>query len=147
MSIAELEARLDRLESVAAIQRLKALAAHHVDRYEIDAFADLFVEDGVLVGAFQEHRGRQAIRENLKLWPTMIHYVMNPVIDVEGDRAKGRWCFLRPQTAPSGNHYLVGGWYDDEYVRIGGVWMFASVTISNLFCTTHAAGWGNDPVI
>ena len=147
MSVADLEARIARLEAIAAIQRLKALAAHHVDRYEIDAFADLFAEDGVLVGAFQAHRGREAIRENLRLWPTMIHYVMNPVIDVEGDRATGRWCFLRPQTAPSGNPYLVGGWYDDEYVRVGGEWKFASVRISNLFCTTHAAGWGNDPVI
>jgi hypothetical protein len=25
--------------------------------------------------------------------------------------------------------------------------MFASVSMSKLFCTTHAAGWGNDPVI
>lgn len=144
---AGLEARIDVLESVAAIQRLKAEACHHVDRYDIDAFADLFAEDGVFTGAFQAHRGREAIRKNLKPWPLMIHYVMNPIIDVKGDRATGRWAFLRPQTTPAGNGYLAGGWYDDEYVRIDGAWKFASVTITNLFCAPYEAGWPNGPVV
>jgi hypothetical protein len=146
MASADLESRVATLESIAAIQRLKALACHHVDRYDIDAFADLFAENGVFVGAFQEHRGRSAIRENLKLWPLMIHYVMNPAIDVQGDRATARWSFLRPQTAPDGRHHLVGGWYDDEYVRIDGQWKFAAVRISNLFVAPYEAGWGRGPV-
>lgn len=59
---------------------------------------------------------QQAIRRNLKLCPLMIHYVIIPVIDVDGDRAVGRWAFLRPHTTPPGNVYLAGGWYSDEYV-------------------------------
>jgi hypothetical protein len=141
-----IESRVETLEAIAAIHKLKALAWYHADRYDADAFAALFADDGVFEGAFQAHRGRRTIAANIKFWPFMIHYVMNPIIEVNGTEAEGRWYFLRPQTTPSQTGYLVGGWYEDRYVKIDGAWKFKSVKITNHFCTATDRAWANEPV-
>ena len=33
---------------------------------------------------------------DIKFWPFMVHFVMNPIIDVRGDHATGQWYCLRP---------------------------------------------------
>ena len=71
MDEATIETRVRRLEDIEAIRKLKALCCLHVDREDSEAFADLFVEDGAFIGAFQELRGREAIRE-IRFWPFMV---------------------------------------------------------------------------
>ena len=116
MDEATIETRVRRLEDIEAIRKLKALCCLHVDREDSEAFADLFVEDGAFIGAFQELRGREAIRE-IRFWPFMVHYVSNPIIDVNGDSAIGIWYFLRPYTAHDGRPHSASGIYQDEYRR------------------------------
>jgi hypothetical protein len=137
----DLQQRLDRLESIQAILSLKAQACLCADRYDIDGFADLFAENGRFIGAFQTHVGRETIRRNLKLWPLQIHYVMNPILRVDGAEAEGKWAFLRPQADSTGKAFWVAGWYEDLYAKEDGVWKFQQVKITNLFNVPYEEGW------
>ena len=50
-----------------------------------------------------------------------MHLVMNPVIEVNGDKAKGRWYIFEPVTFAEGQQagWLAGA-YDDDYVQVDG---------------------------
>jgi hypothetical protein len=139
--MSDLESRIEKLEAIQSIHQLKALALFHADRRDAKALADLFTDDGVLIGAFQKHEGRAMIAKNISFWPFAVHYVMNPVIEVAGDRATGMWYWLRPQLNHEGEPYWAAGWYEDEYLRIAGEWKFRLVRISNLFFAPYAKGW------
>lgn len=89
----ELVARLRRLEDLDAIRQVFVDYGHHLDRGDLDAYADLFAEDGeLLLGPLGRARGRAEIRELMgratagsagRSW----HLITNPVIELEGDRA------------------------------------------------------------
>lgn len=145
--VEHLKAQIQALESSEQIRQLKALAMYHADRQDAEAFAGLFCEDGVFIGVTQEHRGRQAIAKNLNFLPFAVHYIMNPIISVSGDRADARWYTLRPQVDRTGVPSWTAGWYDDEYVRIAGEWRFKSVTIKYCFHSPYNTGWSKDRVV
>ena len=51
---------------------------------------------------------------------------MNPLIEVDGDRAKANWYFLGPLRfarviAPYGSRAR----YEDDYVKVNGEWKFS----------------------
>lgn len=146
-TLEHLNSRIRVLEASEEIRQLKALAMYYADRQDAEAFAELFCEDGVFVGVIQEHRGRQAIAQDLSFLPFAIHYIMNPIISVSENRAYARWYTLRPQIDRTGTPSWTAGWYDDEYVRIAGEWKFKSVTIKNCFHSPYDKGWSKDRVI
>jgi ketosteroid isomerase-like protein len=145
MDEATIETRVRRLEDIEAIRKLKARCCLHVDREDSEAFADLFVEDGTFIGAFQELRGREAIRE-IRFWPFMVHYVSNPLIEVGGDSAIGIWYFLRPYTAHDGRPHWASGIYEDEYRRTLDGWRFRVVKITNFFACPYQNGWAGEEI-
>ena len=54
-----------------------------------------------------------------------IHYVMNPIIEVDGDRATGIWYLLEPCTFAKGKQAAQAPLrYDEEYVKVGSQWKF-----------------------
>src|SRR5579884_2515338 len=89
----ELGARLGRLEDLEAIRQLFVDYGHHLDRGDLDAYAELFAEDGeLLLGPMGRARGREEIRELMarataasagRSW----HLITNPIIELDGDRA------------------------------------------------------------
>jgi hypothetical protein len=93
-------------------------------------WAELFVENGRFeipeVAIVVE--GRAALSEfaaGLQRTVPGLHHVMsNFVIDIDGDRARGK-CelnefMLRPEAIYNNYH----GWYEDDYVRVDGRWRF-----------------------
>ena len=59
-----IEARLQRLEDLQAINQLFIDYGEHLDAGDFDAYAELFAEDGeVLLGPMGRAAGRAAIRE------------------------------------------------------------------------------------
>lgn len=130
-------AEVRRLADLEAIRRLKyeyfeaADALPQGSREEAaDRFARCFTEDARGdYGSLGTAEGREGIRR----WVLSatgaavltIHCGQNPIIDVDGDRATGRWCLMgfaifRGQEA-KGLQPLLGR-YEDEYVRTAEGW-------------------------
>ena len=151
--LGELESRVRDLEAADEIRNLKAAyAAACDDNYNPDVIASLFVEDAVWesqgLGRFE---GREAIREFFRgissHFTFALHYGLNPKIEVTGDTARARWYLFMPCTVGDANAENGGramwraGIDDEEYVRVGGRWMFASKKSAPIFSTPYEEGW------
>ncbi|GMU47296.1 MAG: nuclear transport factor 2 family protein [Pseudomonadales bacterium] len=131
MSTTDLEQRIARLEAIEAIKQLKARYCEICDDdHNPERIASVFAPDGIWEGAgFGKAQGHEAIRELFRGFQKLIsfsqHNVMNPQIQVDGDRATGSWYFLGPFTFRKNNEnkWLVLR-YDDDYVRIDGEWKY-----------------------
>ena len=150
MSLEDIERRLRVVEDVAAIKNLKAQYCAYCDEgYNTEGIAGLFVEDGVWDGGGPDryYQGRDAIRsffaEASNLYSFALHYVFNPIISVDGDKAHGRWYLFMPATLPDGNRAIWNaGRYEDDYVRINGEWMYQTLRIAErYFTTSFDQGW------
>ncbi len=161
-TVRALERRVRVLEDVEAIRRLKArygeLADDRYDRRGVkdrpelerlaDAIAALFTEDAVWDGggALGVCRGRSAIRERF-FDPTLRfawHYFVKPRIEVDGDRARGRWDVLAPCTTRDGQAQWMAGVEDDEYARVDGAWLHSRMKLTVVFLAPYERGWAAD---
>jgi len=157
--LAALRARVEALEAAEAVRRLKARYAELVDaRYAgggplpaeqlaplAAQIAALFTEDAVwhAGGRLGVCRGRDEIRARMAE-PTLLfsrHYFVNPAIEVEGARARARWELLAPCTLRDGRPAWMAGVEDDEYARVGGLWLHSSMKLTVHFLAPHAEGW------
>lgn len=148
MNLEEIEKRLRTLEDIEAIKRLKArYCAYCDDHYDAEAIAGLFTEDGVWDGGlFGRYEGSEAIRAFFQgasqMIPFALHYVMNPIIEVEGERARGTWYLFQACTFGEGSQAVWGAArYNEEYVRVGGEWKFQHLTVTSSFWTPYEQGW------
>ncbi len=147
-SLKDLERRIKVLEDIEEIKRLKArYCAYCDDSYDADAIANLFIEDAVWDGGIRgRSEGREEIRSFFKRAPQRlpfaVHMVMNPIIEVDGDRAKGTWYLLQACTYAAGNQAVWGSArYDEEYARVNGEWKFKSLKLTSNFWTPFDQGW------
>ena len=149
-----IEYRLRVLEDLEEIRKLKArYAAACDDNYNADAIAALFTEDAVWDGgALGTADGRTAIHKFFsratEFFPFAIHNVMNPIIDVDGDRATAQWYLLQPATMAKGNQAVwLAAVYHDEYVRLDGRWMINRLKVTSHFLTPYEEGWVRKPFV
>ncbi len=152
----DLETRIQRLEDIEAIRALKVRYCDLCDRgYDADALAELFTEDAVWDGGmFGRYESKRRIHRFFSATGGIVrfarHYVTNSVVDVEGDRASGRWYLLQSATMPDGNvERAVWGSarYDEEYVRTPDGWKFQSVLLDWGFWTPFEEGWAKLPFL
>ena len=75
------------------------------------------------------------------------HHLGLPVIAIEGDKAQARTYFIAQHTrnalAPD-PHFLVGGWYDDEFARTAEGWRITSRTGTAAWFDGNAQVLGQD---
>ncbi len=154
-----LEGRIEALEDVEAIRRLKARYGELVDeRYTggaprspaellriADELAGLFTEDAVWDAgpALGVCRGRAALRERFAR-PTLSfswHYFVKPQIQVDGSQARARWDLLAPCTTPEGRAMWMAGVEDDEYRKVEGCWLHSRMALRVVFMAPHERGW------
>ena len=137
-------------EDRAAIEDLMARYLFAMDWNDYDTYADCFTEDGELDYAMGTTRGREAIRAEAKRFKDNVgqlfvdsdgnpaklrHVVAHKAIRIEGDRAwnTGFWFEMAndgPEGAPKMGTF---GHYEDELVRLRGVWKFKRRKIYNEF--------------
>ncbi len=120
-----------------------------LDWYDADVYAGLFTEDAVLEWPEGYCQGREAIHKacvgigiyfgklsaaHTRTKPShMRHFVTNPVIDVQGDRARARAYFfdLDNDNKPRWPYVAAYGYYEDALVRTAEGWRFTHRKIFN----------------
>ena len=148
--VVDLQNRVRALEDANEIRNLKAeYAAACDDNYDPDRIAALFIEDATWesqgLGRFE---GREAIREFLSghIQPLRLRPALRPEPahrSQPGDTARARWYLFMPCTVgDTGNAMWRAGIDDEEYVRVGGRWMFASKKSAPIFNTTFGRRLG-----
>lgn len=163
LETSELNAKIRRPTDTEAIKRLvdieaiKALkhryAAFLDDDYDAEGCAKLFAPDAVWDGgAFGRHEGRAAIRDFFASMPQMVswscHYLLNPIIEVDGDKATGQWLLWQPLVMKDGDQAMwVSARYADTYVRngdgpgeAGEEWLFQSVAVDIMAFSPYEEG-------
>jgi hypothetical protein len=124
-TVSALSDRIDRLESIAAIQQLAIRYAVAVDSRDLDAWVALFPED---IDCGKRGRGREALRgfiaPLLKDFYRTVHFICGHLIDITGpDQATGR-VYCRAEHEHGGAWIVQAICYFDTYVRKDGVWYF-----------------------
>jgi uncharacterized protein (TIGR02246 family) len=138
----------ERLADLVAIETLQARYCRFVDSGyasaadDPDAFAALFADDGVWAAAGEPVVGRAAIREHAAAGRRFrFHLVANPIVDLDGDHATGRWHVLVALTSRDGEAHWLAGRYVNEYVRTRDGWRFAAVRFERAFNAPYGTGW------
>jgi hypothetical protein len=128
-----LEARVQRLEDIEDIWRLFIEYRRHLDRRDIAADAQLFVEDGEWIGDLGRAKGHAEIEQLLIQMlegftgesTAHLHLVDNAVIDVDGDQAtaESTWIYITRDFSDNPVLSLIGH-YRDVVVRTESGWRF-----------------------
>jgi hypothetical protein len=160
--ITALEARIKELEDIEEIKKLMWNYAYYLDYGEVDKVMNCFADNarlevrvrgtaeiGVHVGVFE---GKKAIEENVfraashsKDRFAEAHQIENPVVMVEGEKAKGIFYLF----CPHGRERAVWGHgrYDMEFVKVGGKWKIHLFKFLWNFNTPWDEGWFKTPMV
>jgi ketosteroid isomerase-like protein len=106
----------------------------------------MFVEDGIWDGTpvAGYAKGREQIRELFQKFaavPFIIHYVTNPLIEVDGDTATGHWHALVTATTPDRAALWSLGMYDEKYVRTAEGWKIQTLRFISAANSPYDLGW------
>jgi ketosteroid isomerase-like protein len=134
-----LEARVQAMEDESAIRRVLVEYGKFLDAKDYHAYAALFEKGGVWKGGFGTFSGPTAIEAmlvaNLGAPETGFvntanyHMLTNPLIELDGDRARVESKYLFWTASPDNRPTpLLAGRYVDEFVREGGTWTIARRT-------------------
>jgi len=121
------------LADKAEIWELKHQYCYAMDEVDIDWMQSIFAEDGHLdVPIYENVTGHDGIREYFEWYReqdfgTSVHSVSNPLIEIDGDTASGRWYYTVTYAQNSDDLIHGIGAYDDEYVRTDDGWKLSSV--------------------
>lgn len=131
-----LEERITRLEDIEAIKQLKARYCDICDdMHNPDRIGALFAEDGIWESPdFGQAKGHAAIRELFQKFKAMFsfsqHNIMNPIIEVNGNRATAQWYIMGPwdQTEDERKIWMTLR-YNDDYVKVDGEWKYQHLRV------------------
>jgi len=133
IDLAQLEARVSRLEDLDGIWRLFQDYRRHLDQRDFAAYSQLFAADGEWIGNLGRGKGPVEIEalltRTLEVYPDdstrTLHLVDNPVIEVDGDRATATSTWVYIERDEEDRPYLsLIGHYEDVLTRAGGRWKF-----------------------
>jgi hypothetical protein len=157
MTQQSLEARIKMLEDIEDIKKLMFNYTYWLDYGEqekvIDCFIDNAVMDVQVRGEVKEDEntfafkfeGKEALRNFYNIIVhekdrfSASHLILNPVVDVQGDRAAGRFYLLEPTNIARAmwGH----GRYDMEFVRVDDLWKISFFGFLWNFNTPYVEGW------
>ena len=128
---------MDNGNAELAIRNLVARYCDAVNRYDGEAWAATWTEDGRWLFLDQVHQGRDTI---LAFWSTVmaqldfaIMLADNALISVDGDTASGRW-YTQEIVRTRGEHgRTIVGVYDDCYSNSSDEWLIQSRRYHKLY--------------
>ena len=132
-ALEESEKRLKALEDLEEIKKLHREYISCLDYLEFDKALEMFTENATAeIRQSGPHKGIKAVTD---LYHEMArvrgksrddgHFVGEPVISVEGNKAKGHWTVYILFSKPSVQ--WVQGRNDCEYIKENGKWKFSSL--------------------
>ena len=145
----DLVARINRLESIEAIRQLKARYCEICDDdHNPELITTIFTEDGVWEGkGIGRAEGHAEIRELFEGFQKAIkfsqHMVQNPIIDVDGDTASGRWYFFGTfKYYRNDQARWQAARFHETYRKVDGEWKIASLKIAPpVMSVKYEEGW------
>lgn len=151
-TVAALERRIERLEDVAAIEKLVSAYGYYLDKQMWDEFANLFADDATMeISKRGVYVGRARIREALHLFgPQFIesghlhnHIQLQPLITVapDGHTAWVRSRVFSQLATYEGVGVLSGQIYENELVKEDGVWKFKRDHSFTTYFGDYERGW------
>jgi SnoaL-like domain len=153
MDLADMERRLTRLEDIEAIKQLKARYCEICDDdHNPERITSVFAEDGIWESAdFGTARGHAEIRQLFQKFQKLIefsqHNVMDPIIEVNGDKATGEWYFLGPFTfRESHEARWLAAVYKDDYVKVNGQWKYQHLRAYLRLSARYDEGWAKQQI-
>ena len=121
----EQEVRL--LLDTEEIRNLARRYAHYVWQRDGEGASELFSEEGVMdPGDRPPLEGKAVIKETyVEIFAESAFrpFIHNHVLDIQGDGATGT-CYLDLKANVDGKLLVGWGYYDDDYIREGGRWLF-----------------------
>jgi len=157
--VQSLEQRIQKLEDEQSIAKLKATYVNYNDggwkgptHAHPQAVADLFVKDGSWDGrpSAAYVRGHEEIRRLFEEFGSVsfiLHYITNPLINVDGDRADGHWHALVAMTTPDDRAVWAMGLYIDTFVRTDEGWKFETLRFEPAATTPYELGWAKQRML
>jgi hypothetical protein len=151
---------LGELLAIEEIKRLRARYFRYVDTKQWEAWGALFVDDCVFADLAGDFRcdGRAALVRQVVAaleGVTTIHHGHTPEIEiVDATHATGVWAMSDTLIYPPGRGFMdmsstvrVEGYghYVESYIKAGGAWRFADVTVSRLHLEHHGTVAGVHP--
>ena len=158
MTLEDLESRIRKLEDIEEIKKLKATYCYLCDAglgdpKNRDELISHFTKEAKVdfgLGEGSQFEGP----DGLKLFfggvvpgsvSFCIHMVHNPIIEVNGDRATGRWYYEAPTTdMATGDAQWMMGTYFEEYVRENNEWKFSSIKTDWKYISPYDEGWAKN---
>lgn len=119
------------------IVQLKYSYCAAIDGPDHDAWAATFTEDAHFDRGDEDPLiGRETLREYArdvipKKYRRTVHIVTNPIIDVDGDTATGRWKLYNVYEDREGEVYRRHGGYEETYRRVEGSWLIAETAVDH----------------
>ena len=158
MTMEELEARVRVLEDIEEIRKLKATYcclcdAGLGDPRNRDELISHFTEDARVdfgLGAESKFEGKAGLEVFFgQVVPGAVsfcmHMIHDPIIEIQGDRATGKWYYEAPTTDASTNRaQWMAGTYAEEYIREKGEWKFASINTKWKYISPYDEGWAKN---
>jgi hypothetical protein len=151
-SIAQLQHRIQLLQDYDAIENVISMYGYYLDKQQWDLFTDLFAADSTMEisrrGVYYGHKG---VRRAVELFgPQHIgpnhlhnHIQLQPLITIAED---GRKAWVRSRALSElGTYGGVGAWgdgvYENELVKVNGVWKIHVDHVFTTFFATYDEGW------
>jgi hypothetical protein len=130
MNLEELMLKVQKLEDLEEIKKLHREYIACIDKMETYKVPDMFIEDGTAeIQDSGELKGKKAIEElytrgylSQRKSRTDGHLCGEPIITIDGDKAKGHWTVYIFFSEPSVQ--WTQGVNDCEYVKDNGKWKF-----------------------
>lgn len=151
--VAALRAEARAATDYIAISNLQRAYGYYVDKGLWDEAADLFAEDGTLeIAGRGVYKGRERVRLYLHRLPAygrgilFNHMQLQPVIHVDGDRARARWRTFIQLGILDAEARWGEATYENEYVREDGIWQIARLHGFITFYSEYDVGWNKGGV-
>lgn len=123
------------------------------DGKPLDAIERFCTEDVIYdAGPLGRTEGKQAFKEAAKkvfdeeLLFTQ-HMRHNPVIQVNGDEATGKWYAEIPSITGDGKAIWLQGTYELGFRRVEGEWKISKYTFEFTYATPYEKGWVEQPFV